>query len=609
MRLALSLALPLDRTIPQSIARTLATALLVLATAPQLEAAEPMPAGNWSLRQANAVLDKTRHVHLGPSLDSLSAAEQAAAAKLIAAGRLLQEMYLDSLHPQALDALATLESLDDDNPQAAALGQLFYMFRGPIATTLDNRRVPFLPVAAPEPGRNVYPWGLQRAPLDALIAQRPELEPGLMGLRTVVRETSDSNLDADLARLDRYPAIDRLHPGLRDRLLSLRDGSDDTAFYALPYSLRWAPRIMQVYELLNQAAADVSDIDPDFAAYLKLRARDLLSDDYEAGDAAWVSGNFRHLNAQIGSYESYDDALFGVRTFFSLSLLVRDLDKTEELQQAIGSIQELQDMLPQRAERQVRNRIPVGAYEVVADFGQARGTNTATILPNEASHARKYGRTILLRGNILTNPELFADSLAVYAAAVGPELAADLQPEGAYYRTLWHEIGHYLGVANTHDGRDLGPALSPWGDLYEELKSDLVALFVARELRAQELIDEQTLKAMYAAGIRRVLQRVQPRREQSYQTMQLMQMNFFLERGLLSFDGQRLDLDYALYHETVAAMLAEVLRIQEDGNAAQATEFLDRYAVWDSRLHGRLAERLRAANPYMFYIVHYQALE
>jgi len=603
------LALPFVRTLARIISGTLAMTLLVLATTPDLQAAEQMPAGNWSLEQANAVLDKTRHVYLAPGLDSLSAAEQAAAAKLIAAGRLLQEMYLDSLHPQALDALARLKTFDADHPQAAALGQLFYMFQGPIATTLDNRRVPFLPVATPEPGRNVYPWGLQRAPLDALIAQRPELEPELMGLRTVVREASDSNLDADLARLDRYPALDRLHPGLRERLLSLRNGNDDAGFYALPYSLRWAPRIMQVYELLNQAAADVSDIDPDLAAYLTLRARDLLSDDYEAGDAAWVSGDFRRLNAQIGSYESYDDALFGVRTFFSLSLLVRDLDKTAELQQAIGSIQDLQDVMPQRSARQVRNRIPVGAYEVVADFGQARGTNTASILPNEPSHARKYGRTILLRSNILTNRELFADSLAVYTAAVGPELAADLQPEGAYYRTLWHEIGHYLGVANTEDGRDLGPALSPWGDLYEELKSDLVALFVARELRAQELIDEQTLKAMYAAGIRRVLQRVEPRREQSYQTMQLMQMNFFLERGLLSFDGQRLDLDYTRYHDTVAAMLADVLRIQEDGDAAQATEFLERYAVWDSRLHGRLAERLRAASPWLFYMVHYQALE
>ena len=36
------------------------------------------------------------------------------------------------------------------------------------------------------------------------------------------------------------------------------------------------------------------------------------------------------------------------------------------------------------------------------------GTNTATILPNDALFSRRYGRVILLRGYVLTHPELFA---------------------------------------------------------------------------------------------------------------------------------------------------------------------------------------------------------
>lgn len=582
-------------------------ALLITLPALALEA-RPGPAGYWTLDQAREILDKTRHVRIGPDLDALTPGERVAVEKLLAAGRLLHEMYLDSRHPQALDAARELDAADPDDPRMTALSQLFYMFRGPVATTLDNRREPFLPVAAEEPGRNVYPGGLERAPLEALIARRPELESGLMGLRTVVREASVTNIDADLTRLDRYPAIETLHPGLRERLTRLRERQDDAGFYALPYSLHWAPRIMRVFALLDEAADAVTDDDPDFAAYLRLRARDLLSDDYEGGDAAWVTGDFKRINAQIGSYESYDDALFGVRTFFSLSLLVRDAERTAELQQAIGSIQALQDSLPQESERQVRSRIPVGVYEVIADFGQARGTNTASILPNEPDHTRKYGRTILLRGNILTDPGLFADSAQVYAAAVGPERAADYLPEGPFYRTLWHEIGHYLGVDRTRDGRELGTALSPWGDLFEELKSDLVSLYVARQLHRQDLIDASMLRAIYASGIRRVLQRVEPRREQPYQTMQLMQMNYFLEQGLLAFGEEWLELDYDAYHDAVTSMLGEVLRIQENGDADAAGAFVRRYAVWDPRRHGRLAERLLAANPYQFRMVHYRAL-
>jgi hypothetical protein len=29
-----------------------------------------------------------------------------------------------------------------------------------------------------------------------------------------------------------------------------------------------------------------------------------VSNDYESGDASWVTGRFTHLNAQIGAYET-----------------------------------------------------------------------------------------------------------------------------------------------------------------------------------------------------------------------------------------------------------------------------------------------------------------
>jgi len=94
-------------------------------------------------------------------------------------------------------------------------------------------------------------------------------------------------------------------------------------------------KLMRAYELLNRAAADVQKDDEEFAKYLRNRARDLLSNDYESGDAAWVTGHFRNLNAQIGSYETYDDELYGVKTFFGFSLLLMRQQETTALRQAI----------------------------------------------------------------------------------------------------------------------------------------------------------------------------------------------------------------------------------------------------------------------------------
>jgi hypothetical protein len=105
-----------------------------------------------------------------------------------------------------------------------------------------------------------------------------------------------------------------------------------------------------------------------------------------------------------------------------------------------------------------------------------------------------------------------------------------------------------------------------------------------------------------------VLQKVKPLREQPYQTMQLVQMNYFLEHGLLAWRGGVLHIDHAAYAGVVTQMLAEVLRIQAAGDRSAAGAFVDRYATWDEALHGALAGRMDAASGKRYRLVRYEAL-
>jgi len=77
---------------------------------------------------------------------------------------------------------------------------------------------------------------------------------------------------------------------------------------------------MRAFELLYEAAALLQPSDAPFADYLRLRAHDLLTDDFEGGDAAWVTGRFGDFNAQLGAYEVYDDELYGAKAFYGASL-------------------------------------------------------------------------------------------------------------------------------------------------------------------------------------------------------------------------------------------------------------------------------------------------
>ncbi|MGB5292787.1 MAG: hypothetical protein WBN41_15195, partial [Lysobacterales bacterium] len=503
-------------------------------------------------------------------------------------------------------------ALDTGSKHKTALLDIYYRSAGPVTTTLDNKRVPFLPVKPEEPGKNVYPHGLTNELLDPFLKARPELAADILNVRTVVRATTNENILRDLGMLERFPVLDDLHPGLRERIEALQAGTDNAQWYALPYSVRWAPEIMEAYHLIHAASEDVETEDPDFAKYLSLRARDIISDDYEGGDAAWVRGRFRHLNAQIGSYEVYADSLYGVKSFFSLNVLVRDQEKSNELSAALGGLQVIQDGLPVSTDRKISSDIAVGVYNIIADFGQSRGANTATILPNDADHTRKYGRTILLRYNIMTNPELFEGRQETFQAAVKEEHANDLTLEGPFYRTLWHEVGHYLGVDKTTDGRELNEALSPWGSHYEEMKADLLSAFTSAHMNAEGTMDDTLFRSVQAASVLRVLQKNQPRTaEQPYQTMQLMQMNYFLENGLLSFDPEtaRLEIHYDRYNEVISRMLKDVLSIQQQGDSQKAGKFIEKYISWTPELHARLAERLRDASSYRFVTVRYKALE
>ena len=73
-------------------------------------------------------------------------------------------------------------------------------------------------VDAETPARNVYPQGATRAALDAHFAAHPETRAELLGPRSIVQAATADNVRSVMATLDRHPALDVLHPGLRARL-------------------------------------------------------------------------------------------------------------------------------------------------------------------------------------------------------------------------------------------------------------------------------------------------------------------------------------------------------------------------------------------------------
>jgi len=598
----------------RAIALVIAVTLVLCSCTASKVASVKLPEGYLGEEDSQRILDKTLTIRLDPDLSHLSDSELEVVQILLDVGDIMHELYLVSRHREALSSYKNLIDLHEKlgRPRATQnLLDLYRLAKGPLVRNLDGDLRLFLPVDTRPPGRNVYPWGVTKEEIEEFVARHPETKDQILDLRTVVRQATAGNLERDLSTLETGPGVlTFLHPGTAATLQALSEQGDGEGYYAVPYALAYAEQILKVHELLSRAAELIKPTDIDFARYLRHRAVDLLTNDYEAGDAAWVTGRFNNLNAEIGSYEVYDDALFGVKSFFAVSVLVKDRAMDESLNKAVGWLQEFEDALPYDHHKGVRTDIPIGVYNIVADFGQARGTNTATILPNESYITRKYGRTILLRRNILENPELFSARENAYQAAVASEFHDGYKPEGDFFRTMFHEIGHYLGVDQDRNGRSLDVALEEDSAIIEELKSDLVSLFLTDALVEKGYYTPERALAVRASGIRRVLRKNKPKKTQAYATMEVMQMNYYLEKGLLEYDEQqnRLVIHFEKYHSAVESMLRDVLALQHDGDKTAADGFIDRYSTWREDLHARIADSMKDAEVYRYGLVRYAAL-
>jgi hypothetical protein len=92
--------------------------------------------------------------------------------------------------------------------------------------------------------------------------------------------------------------------------------------------------------------------------------------------------------------------------------------------------------------------------------------------------------------------------------------------------------------------------------------------------------------------------------------MQLMQMNWYLDQGLLRFDAGsgRLAVDYGKYRTVVGGLLQEILALQHGGDKAAADRFIERWTRWDAGLHGVVAGNMRATEKTRYRLVRYAAL-
>lgn len=521
--------------------------------------AEPVPqATNLALQ---AKLDQLARIEMAPDTSYLTADEKEVVNLLIAASKLMSEIYLrqrDPMNPETRAAI--LRSRRADRDQLLALFDRYY---GPWDDLAEFE--PFWGDRAYPEGAGFYPADLTREALDAYIAAHPDQREALLSPYTVVK----------------------------------RDGD---ALVAVPYSVEYRQWLEPAARLLERAA-EITD-NPSLKRFLSLRAQSFRTDDYYESEMAWMDLAGTPIEVAIGPYEVYTDRLMGTKTAFESFVTLKNPEESAALDKYKAYLRDMEANLPvddayKNFQRGFESPIAV-ADQVRGGGDNVPGVQTIAFnLPNDERVREAKGAKKVILANVLGAK--YERILAPMAPLVlVPDQAALVAKKYMELETLFHELSHSLGPGTiTVDGRQttVNAELRDQYSAIEEAKADVMGvwniLFMMEkgELPAAEA---DQLLATYFTGIFRAMRFGV---EEAHGRGAAMQYGYLLDHGAFAWDAGagRYRIDMARMRSGIRDLLHDMIVLQGNGDYAGTKAFLDRWAVLDG--HARAAIASMAAIP------------
>jgi len=486
------------------------------------------------------------------NLAALSAGDRAALAKLVMAGRILDDIFLQQ-YWSGNEALYEKLRMDTTALGKARLNY-FWINKSPWSN-LDGFKA-FLPdVHARKPeGANFYPADMTKEEFERWAATLPEKEQNeAKGFFTVIRRTDDRKLKV------------------------------------VPYSEEYREDLHKASQLLREAATFTENAS--LKRFLTTRADAFLSNDYYESDMAWMDLD-APLDITIGPYETYNDELFGYKAAFEAYINVRDDAESTKLAAFASHLQQLEDNLP--LDPKYRNpklgaAAPIRVVdEILAAGDGAHGVATAAYnLPNDDRVVQQKGSKRVMLKNVQE-----AKLQHVLVPIAGRVLAKSAQPdvkfEPFFTHILTHELMHGLGP---HQIQVAGRTTTPreeMKELYsaiEEAKADVTGLWAlqymmdhAKEMGLEKVLStgpaaERQLYTTYLASSFRTLGFGL---HEAHGRGMAIQVNYLMAKGafVAEKDGTfSVNLEKA--KKAVQDLDHDLLTMEAEGNYAAAKKMLD----------------------------------
>jgi hypothetical protein len=484
-------------------------------------------------------------VTLKVDTSKLSAGDKAALAKLIAAGRVVNRIFLQQLWSGNLAMLKSLQQ--DTSPLGKARLEYFWLNKGPWSD-LDEHKA-FLP-NAPEkklPGANFYPEHITKEQFEAWAKTlSPEARTKAEGFFTVIHQGADGKLRA------------------------------------VPYSEEYKADLAACAQDLREAAKLTDNAT--LKKFLETRAAAFLSNDYYASDIAWMDLD-APLDITIGPYETYNDDIFGYKAAFEAYVNIRDEAETAKLKFFGDHMQEVENNLP--IDAKYRNP-KIGALSPIRVVNQVfaagdgdHGVKTAAYnLPNDERVVHEKGSKRVMLKNV--QEAKFRSTLEPIAKTV---LTASAQPglsfDAFFTHILAHEMSHGIGPHQiTVNGRATTPR-QELKDLYsaiEEAKADVLGLYMLQHFYDHGYLSHDETK-LYTTFLASSFRTLRFGLNEAHGKGMALQFNYLTDKGAFVHTADGWQIDSAKIRGAVRDLAQDLLTIEATGDYAQAKKMLDTLGV------------------------------
>jgi hypothetical protein len=489
----------------------------------------------------------TRLAKLAPTplvadLSVLAAGEREALAELIAAARLMDEIFLRQVSADNERLREHLATTSD--PLGPIALELFLVHFGPWDRLEEDH--PFLGDTAKPPGAGYYPADLTKAQFDAWVAAHPDRAEAFRSGFTAIRRGEGGEL------------------------------------IAVPYSQEYRGLLEPAAEHLRRAAAATSNAS--LRHFLELRAAAFGSDDYYASDLAWMDLD-APVEVTIGPYETYEDTLFGYKTAFEAFVTVALPEESAKLAGYKAELPWLERNLPIPDEHKNLQRgsdSPIRVVDLVFSGGDTKaGVQTVAFnLPNdERVREAKGSKKVLLHNVLRAKYDQILQPIAERALAA--DQLANLSFDAFFNAVLHHELGHGLGPGRIRVGGRETEVRLELQELYsplEEAKADVIGVYdifalVERGKMPRELLD--TLPATYLAGLFRS---ARFGASSAHGQGVVSQFNYLQEKGAIAVDADgRYRVVGDRFSTAIRELLHDYLMLQARGDYAGTKAFFERY--------------------------------